>query len=62
MSGNDFYNGSLAAQVEGYIEDKNLVAPAPTLPVGNNMIADEQPQLGQLSEDFYNRVLAANVN
>jgi hypothetical protein len=61
-SGNDFYNGVLAAQVEGYIEDKNLVAPAPTLLAGNNMITGEQPQLGPVPEDFYNRVLAAKLD
>jgi len=61
-SGNDFYNGVLAAQVEGYIEDKNLIAPAPTLLAGNNMITGEQPQLGPVPEDFYNRVLAAKVD
>jgi|SRR6266496_4417193 len=61
-SGNDFYNGVLAAQVEGYIEDKNLIAPAPTLLAGNNMITGEQPQLAPVPEDFYNRVLAAKVN
>jgi len=61
-SGNDFYNGVLAAQVEKYIEDKNLVAPAPTLLAGNNMITGEQPQLGPVPEDFYSRVLAAKMD
>ena len=59
---NDFYNGVLAAQVEGYIEDNNRVAPTPTLLAGNNMITGQQPQLGAVPEDFYNRVLAAKVD
>ncbi len=60
-SSNDFYSGVLAAQVNEYIEDKHLAAPAPTLLAGNNMITGEQPQLGPVPEDFYNRVLAAKV-
>ncbi len=61
-SGNDFYNGVLAAQVDEYIAGKNGIAPQSTLLAGKNMITGEQPQLAPVPEDFYNRVLAAKVD